>query len=108
LRESLPGDLDVAPRSPSRLLLESMQHVHRFGAPGNVNYPVCAALVRRADLLGALADRGHGLEVVGLLSALHLFQLIARIVPRILRKFAQASSEFPRKHTGFMSLSISE
>jgi hypothetical protein len=97
LRESLPGNLDVVPRSRPRLLLESMQYVDRFGAAGNVNHPVRSALVRHADLLCA---RVHRLEVVGLLAALHLLQLIARIVPRILRKFAQALERVPEETHG--------
>ena len=67
-----------------------MQHVHRFGASGEVDHPVRAAVVRHANLLDTPADRRHWFEIVGLLTALHFVQLIARIVPRVLRKISKA------------------
>jgi hypothetical protein len=80
----------VLSRSGLCFLLESVQHDHCIGHPGGVDDPVGARVVPDPEFFDALADRGHGLEVVGLLATLHLVELIAGILLRIRWKFLQA------------------
>jgi hypothetical protein len=66
-----------------------MQYEYGIGKSGGVDrsYP---GVVTYPDLLDALADRRHRLEVVGLQTTLHLVELIARALPRVHRKIPQA------------------
>jgi hypothetical protein len=54
-------------------------------------------VVPHPDFLDALADGRHGLEIVGLFAALHLFQLVARIVPGVIRELPQALERIPKE-----------
>ena len=67
-----------------------MQNIHGIRPSGEVNHTVRAAWVQNANLLDALADGGHRLEIVRLLASLDLIELIARIMSRVVGKVSQA------------------
>jgi hypothetical protein len=67
-----------------------MQHVNGLGAAGQINNTVRAAVVRDANLFDTFAHNGQRFEIVWRVSALHLVQLVAGIVPGILGELAQA------------------
>ena len=59
---------------------------------------VIATVVRYANLFDTLANGGHRFEIVGWLPTLHLVQLIACIVPRILGKVPQTLERPAEEH----------
>jgi len=73
-----------------RFLGEGVKHVYSFRKAGGVNYTVSSRVVPYPDLLHALANRRHGLEIVGPLSTLHLVKLVAGILLCVLWEVAQA------------------
>ena len=67
-----------------------MQHVDRIGQAGGVDDSIDAGIIPYSNLFHALADGGHGLEVIRLLAALYELQLLASVMPCVLRKFPQS------------------
>ena len=74
-----------------------MQHVYGIRTPGHIDHAVSAAIVRNANLLNTLANRGQRFEIVGLLPTLDLIQLIARVMPRVLGEVSQALERVAEK-----------
>lgn len=67
-----------------------MKNVDRIRQTSHVDHPKSTGVVPYPDFFNALANRRHRLKVVGLLAVLHPVKLAAGILPRIVRKRAQA------------------
>ena len=78
-----------------------MEHIDGIGQACGLDHAVCARVVPHSKFLDAFANAGHRLEVVRLLTALHLIKLVAGIVPGILGKLPQRFervAEEPKQH----------
>lgn len=84
-----------------------MEDIDRVGQSSGVDDAVRAAVVPHTDLLDALANRRHGLEVVGLQSMLHTIQLVPSIPLRVIREFPQAMQGISKELDRLTGISIS-
>jgi len=85
-----------------------MQDVDGLRATRDIDHSLGAALLRHANLFDAPADRGHWLEVIRLLSALHFVQLKARVVASVLWELSQPLERVPEEGHWLHFLIISE
>jgi hypothetical protein len=73
--------INVSFRCGLRFLLEGMKNEDRIGQASCVDHPESACVVPYPDFFDTFANRGHGLEIIGLLAALYLVKLATRILP---------------------------